>query len=128
MLSKEQRHHTLCCWVQQNQNATFISYSYLWFSVQQGRAWLLAGLKKKSVGLHKKSCNKGSLFCFIAIFSKGNDLIFGSVLVRNCVPTFVVHTALVISNISRNGCNAAITFGNHCSSLLFADIIVHVWY
>ena len=60
-----------------------------------------------------------SLFCFIAIFAKRNDMVFGSVLVSNFVPTFVVHTTLVMSYLSHDRCNAAITFGSHCTALLF---------
>ena len=71
---------------------------------------------------------RGKLQCALLcsfFFAKRNDMIFGSVLERNCVTTFVVHTTLVMSNLSLNGCNAAITFSNHCSFLPFADIIVH---
>ena len=74
----------------------------------------------------KLQCNVCALLCSF-FFAKRNDMIFGSVLERNCVTTFVVHTTLVISNLSLNGCSAAITFSNHCSFLLFADIIVHAW-
>ena len=72
----------------------------------------------------KLQCNVCALLCSF-FFAKRNDMIFGSVLERNCVTTFVVHTTLVMSNLSLNGCNAATTFSNHRSSLPFADIIDH---
>ena len=72
----------------------------------------------------KLQCNVFTLL-HNSYFFQNVNMILGSVLVRNCVPTFVVYTTLVMSNVSPNGCSAAITFSNHCSSLPFTDIIVH---
>ena len=56
------------------------------------------------------------------------DSLLGSVLVRNCTPSFVVHTTLEMS-ISliaecKPECNAAMKFNDDCRSLLFAEIKV----
>ena len=52
----------------------------------------------------------------------------GSMLVRNCIPSFVVHTTLEMSTSlvaeCNPECNAAMKFSDDCRSLLFAEIKV----
>ena len=50
--------------------------------------------------------------------------LFGSVLVRSCVPSFVVHTTLVMSDSLLTECNAAMKISYDCPSLLFPDMAV----
>ena len=54
------------------------------------------------------------------------DYLLGRVLVRSCVPSFVVHTTLVMSNSLLAECNAAMKFSHDCPSLLFEDMAVKV--